>query len=104
MLHEGALNSIPLTTLRLPPEQSDESRNALLALGIDPSKWIACIYWKEKGYPFRWEDSKRIIYDPAPYIAAIRHIIENLGGQVVRLGHPTDVEIPPFPGFSTWRR
>ena len=99
MLKEGGLFSIPLVTLRPPPESIDESDQALLAMGVDPSKWIACVYWKEPGYPFRWEDPRRLIYDPAPYIAAIRHIVEDLGGQVIRLGHPTGIEIPEMKGF-----
>lgn len=99
MLHEYALNALPLTTLRPPPKSVEANDNALMALGLDPMKWVACVYWKESGYKYRWEDAQRIIYDAAPYIAVIRHIIENLGGQVIRLGHPTPLEIPKMPGF-----
>jgi putative glycosyltransferase (TIGR04372 family) len=99
MLTETTAYSIPMTTLRIPPETVDSSDKALVDLGLDPKKWFAIVYWKESGYEFRWEDAKRIIYDPAPYIAAIRHIIEDLGGQVVRLGHPTPTELPEMKGL-----
>lgn len=98
MLNEAMLNSIPVTTLCPPPHTIGPSNDALVAHGLDPSKWIAAVYWKEKDYPFRGNNEVRMIYDPGPYIAVIRHIIENLGGQVVRLGHPTSTELPQLPG------
>lgn len=99
MLLDKGLLAIPTVVLRPPPESIDESDQALLEIGVDPARWIACVYWKEPGYPFRIVDPGRDIYDPAPYIAAIRHIVEDLGGQVIRLGHPTGVEIPEMKGF-----
>ncbi len=99
MLNETAINSVRTTTLRIPPETVDSSDKALIDLGLDPKKWFVILYWKESGYEFRWEDAKRMIYDPAPYIAAIRHIIEDLGGQVVRLGHPTPTKLPKLKGL-----
>jgi putative glycosyltransferase (TIGR04372 family) len=72
---------------------------AMLKLGIDPSRWVACVYWKAPEYKYRDSHVIRTILDPAPYIEVIRHITEDLGGQVVRLGHPTKIEIPAFKGF-----
>jgi putative glycosyltransferase (TIGR04372 family) len=99
MMREAMLNSIPITTLGPPDEAVVQGDEALMNLGLDPSKWVAAVYWKEPNYAFRGEHALRTIYDPAPYIEAIRHITENLGGQVVRLGHPTNVQIPAFKGF-----
>jgi len=99
MLNDAMLYSIPITTLRPPPDKVGPSNDALVALGLDPSKWIATVYWKERGYPFRRDHPLRMIDDPAPYIAVIRHIVENLGGQVVRLGHPSPTELPELPGL-----
>ncbi len=99
MLNEAMLNSIPTTTLMPPPEKVAESDRALIAHGLDPNKWIATVYWKENGYAYRPANNVRTIFKPEPYIGVIRHIIENLGGQVVRLGHPTPTEIPAMPGF-----
>lgn len=99
MLSDAMLYSIPITTLRPPPYKVGPSNDALVALGLDPSQWVATVYWKERGYPFRRDNPLRMIDDPDPYIAVIRHIIENLGGQVVRLGHPSPTELPKLPGL-----
>ena len=88
-----------MPTLRIPEKKFASSDQALIDLGLDPSRWIATVYWKEPGYEFRRFNPVREIVDPAPYIAVIRHIVEELGGQVVRIGHPTDIVIPELPGF-----
>jgi putative glycosyltransferase (TIGR04372 family) len=99
MFSDAALNCIPLPTLRPPLETFDSSDENLLALGLDPSKWIATVYWKELGYQYRGHNRARMIYDPGPYIAAIRHIVEDLGGQVVRLGHTSPEGMPKIKGL-----
>ncbi|MBX7198249.1 MAG: hypothetical protein K1X51_02625 [Rhodospirillaceae bacterium] len=98
MFNEGMLNSIPLATLAPPPETVGPSNQSLLDLGLDPGRWIATVYWKEAAYKFRPDEPWRSP-DPAPYIAAIRHIIEDLGGQVVKLGHPTPTVLPKLKGL-----
>lgn len=98
MFTEGMLNSIPLTTLAPPPETIGSSNQLLMGLGLDPGRWIATVYWKEAGYKFRPDEPWRSP-DPAPYIATIRHIIEDLGGQVVRLGHATPTQLPKLKGL-----
>jgi putative glycosyltransferase (TIGR04372 family) len=99
MFQEGMLNSIPLTAMAPPPETIESSDKALMELGLDPDRWVATVFWKEPGYGFRPPEPSREIADPGPYIAAIRHIIENLGGQVVRLGHPSPTELPKLKGL-----
>ena len=99
VFQEGMLNSIPLATLAPPPEKIDPSDSALMELGLDPERWVATIYWEEPGYGFRPLEPWREIADPEPYIAVIRHIIENLGGQVVRLGHPSPTALPKMKGL-----
>ena len=96
---EGMLNSIPLNALSPPPEIIDPGRDALLRLGLDPERWVATVYWKEPNYEFRPPEPWREIANPEPYVAAIRHIIENLGGQVVRLGHDSPTELPQLKGL-----
>ena len=96
---EGMLNSIPLATLAPPPEEIDRSDAALIELGLDPERWVATIYWKEPAYGFRPPEPWREIADPEPYFAVIRHIIEDLGGQVVRLGHPSPTVPPKMKGL-----
>lgn len=99
MFKEGMLNSLPLAALAPPPETHDPTDKALMDLGLDPERWIATIYWKEPGYGYRPAEPWREVADPEPYIAAIRHIVENLGGQVVRLGHPSPTELPKLKGL-----
>lgn len=98
MMREGMLNAMPSTTLAPPPETVAPSDAALASHGLDPSKWIATVYWKEDGYAHRGFNPIRTITDPTPYLALIRYIVEQLGGQVVRLGHPTPTELPKLPG------
>lgn len=99
MMHELMLNSLPQKRLRPHPKSISINDYKLIAYGLDPSRWYACVYWKEDGYEFRGFNPVRTITNPEPYIATIRHIIENLGGQVVRLGHPTETVIPKMRGF-----
>ena len=96
---EPMLNTLALPTLRIPEKRVGASDQALIELGLDPTRWIATVYWKEAGYEHRGPNPVREIADPGPYIAAIRHIVEDLGGQVVRLGHPTDIVLPQLSGF-----
>ncbi len=97
MLNELMLNTIPTTTLCPPAQTAPEHDQALINLGLDPTKWIAAFYWKEGGYEFRGPNAVRTIFDPEPYFAAIRHVVA-LGGQVVRLGHPTPTTLPQLKG------
>jgi putative glycosyltransferase (TIGR04372 family) len=100
MLAGKHLAAMPaVATLRPREDMLEASDNAMLGLGLDPEKWVATVYWKEPGYQYRIPDARRDITDTTTYIAVIRHIIENLGGQVVRLGHATETELPNLPGL-----
>lgn len=99
MFREGMLNSIPLTTFVPPSEKIEPSDQALMDLGLDPDRWVATVYWKEAGYSFRPADVRRDVADAEPYLAVIRHIIEELGGQVIRLGHPSPTRLPKMKGL-----
>lgn len=101
MFHEDMFGTIPFGRLRPPPQMAERASAALISLGLDPYKWVAAVYWKEWGFLWhRGPDPDRDILDRTPYIAAIRYIIEQLGGQVVRLGHPTPGnEIPKIDGL-----
>jgi putative glycosyltransferase (TIGR04372 family) len=98
MMHELMLNSLPQRKLRPDPKSVVTNDYKLISYGLDKSRWFACVYWKEDGYQFRRYSELRTITNPEPYFATIRHIVENLGGQVVRLGHPTKTVLPQIPG------
>ncbi len=86
MLNHAMLNSIPTVPLEFPPIL-DSYKPLLCGLGLDPGKWVACVYWKQPGYMYRRDNAVRDIHDSSPYMETISHIVNDLGGQVVRLGH-----------------
>jgi putative glycosyltransferase (TIGR04372 family) len=90
-----SLDHVP--RLRVPPSVGKDHEARLRELGLDPERWFACVYWREPGFNDRPAHPLRDILDPAPYFAAIDHIVDTLGGQVVRLGHPTDTPLRSHP-------
>jgi putative glycosyltransferase (TIGR04372 family) len=83
--------------LRFPNAERARQDEALIDIGLDPERWFACVYWREPGYQERTSHPLRDILNPAPYLAAIDHIVDMLGGQVVRLGHPTQTKLRSHP-------
>lgn len=67
-------------------------------LGLDPTRWFVTLHYREPGYEGRRPDPLREL-DPGQAITVTRHVIENLGGQVVRIGHPGMTLFPDLPGF-----
>lgn len=91
-VQEGAL-------LGLPPGIASDAEDQLVALGLDRGNWFAVIHAREDGYKNPGRRHSRSINDFGPYRAAIDHIIDDLGGQVVRLGDSTMEPLPPRPGL-----
>lgn len=83
--------------LSLPVDDGKRHEMLLKELGVDPDRWFACIYWREPGFNDRTAHPQRDILDTGPYFAVIDHIVDDLGGQVVRLGHPTDTTLRKHP-------
>ena len=83
--------------LRVPAVELPGHVAKLKNLGLDPDRWFACVYWREPNFNDRPPHPLRDIIDPASYFAAIDHIVDTLGGQVVRLGHPTNTELRSHP-------
>ena len=112
---EGAKSDIMLTSAALEPtaiagfprkarfavpeEEAGAARDALERLGLDTSRWFACLYWREGGYMSRRPNPFRDVTDSSPYLALARHIVEEQGGQVVRIGHPGVTPLPEMPGL-----
>jgi putative glycosyltransferase (TIGR04372 family) len=85
--------------LRIPTDQVEPLSAELRALGVDPDRWYCCLHYREPGYKYKPTGVNIRDSDPKNYEALTTYIIEKLGGQVVRLGHP---EMAPFrarPGF-----
>lgn len=85
--------------LRVPEKQRSANEKVLRDLGLNPTIWFACFYWREPGYQNRPAHQQPDILDPAPYIEAILYVVEELGGQVGRLGHPTGTVPPDHPSI-----
>ncbi len=66
--------------------------------GLDSNRWFACLHMREDGYRWRMGSDGDRSVDPKTYIPMITDIIENQGGQVVRLGHPSMTPLPEMKG------
>lgn len=84
--------------LRIPDEDTGPLSDAMIEQGVDPNRWFCCIHYREPGYVHRPARFLRDL-DPRPYMALVEDIVENLGGQVVRLGHPNMTPFPKRRGF-----
>jgi putative glycosyltransferase (TIGR04372 family) len=87
MISENMLNSNEFIHLSAPKRTKNAAFDFLEKNGLDLSRWFACVYWKEPNYIYRNNVPTRTIFNNQPYIDAIDFIINELGGQVVRLGH-----------------
>ena len=78
--------------LRIPPEEAPALEKRLIKAGVDPKRWFTVLHYREPNYGARPADPLRDI-DPAVLQWVSDGIIDGLGGQVVRVGHP---EMAPF--------
>ena len=80
--------------LAIPEAEAEILSDALEAAGVDRGHWFACVYWREPGYLDRRPHRHRDVTNPSYYHAVMRHVLDDLGGQVVRLGHPGMSQLP----------
>jgi putative glycosyltransferase (TIGR04372 family) len=83
----------------VPDDLAPPLNRILETRGVSKDGWFVCLHMREAGY--RWRpvsDSDRNV-DPHDYLPMIRHIIDDLGGQVVRLGHPEMTPLPEMDGL-----
>ena len=85
--------------LRIPADDVDALATELTEAGVDPARWFTTVHYRQGNSA------------PNPHLEPLRdvpagnfhelakHIIEDLGGQVVRLGHPGMDKLPPQPGY-----
>lgn len=88
----------PLVPLRFPQKSATLLHRQLVGLGLDETRWYCCMHYREPNYVFKSTSNLRDS-DPAIYLPLIDYVIERLGGQVVRIGHPQMRDHPPRPGF-----
>jgi putative glycosyltransferase (TIGR04372 family) len=71
---------------QIPVAQRGALEARLIELGVDPRRWFSCIYYRQGNSDLRGRASYRDV-DDRPFEALARHIIADMGGQVVRIGH-----------------
>lgn len=74
--------SLKISQTLVPGAQAD-----LINRGLDPERWFCTIHWREPNYRHKPLPNFRDA-DPKVYLRAIDYIIDEMGGQVVQLGHP----------------
>jgi len=73
---------------------------ALTSLGLQPDKWFVVLHLREMGYQHRQGVSEERSVNPYDYLPAIKRIIQDHGGQVVRIGDPSMTPLPPMEGLT----
>lgn len=85
-------------SLRIPDKLCEGYGKILVDRGLDPDKWFAVIHYREPTYEYRPPRGMRDV-DPKDFLALRDFIIDELGGQVVRLGHTGMTPFPDRAGF-----
>lgn len=87
---------------RIPQNLEQSLQELLTRSGVLPDRWFACLHVRESGYQWRQAGTEDMQYrdaDPKSYLPMINDIIDNQGGQVVRLGDPSMTPLVDRPGF-----
>jgi putative glycosyltransferase (TIGR04372 family) len=95
---EAVMRGMQKVSLRIPNADLDPGRRALVELGLDPERWFCALHWREPTYEHKFGSNMRDV-DPANYLPVIDYIIDELGGQVVQLGHPEMNRHAARPGY-----
>ena len=83
--------------LRFPEEMAEELTGKLVSAGASADRWIVCLHARQSNYEFRNFYQPDRTVDPAPYFQLADYVIDELGGQVVRLGDPSMTPAPARP-------
>jgi putative glycosyltransferase (TIGR04372 family) len=83
----GLLGFENLGYLSIPQEAVADCTEGLIKRGVKPDRWFCTVHARESGYPSAAKSGLRNA-DLPTYFGTIVHIIDQLGGQVVRIGHP----------------
>jgi putative glycosyltransferase (TIGR04372 family) len=86
----------------LPSAYETELREALSRRGLDPDRWFACLAVEGTAPGAKGDPSTTV--DVAAYVPMLRHIVESLGGQVVRVGSPDAQPLPEMDGLINLSR
>lgn len=92
-----------LDHLRFPEDLRDRYGEELAVRGVDPTLGFCCIHYRENNYKLRTGHALRDTPDPERYEQLRDYLIDELGLQVVRVGHPEQTEFRPRKGFVDLR-
>jgi putative glycosyltransferase (TIGR04372 family) len=97
MMHDIHLLSFETPAkLRVPDDRTDHLTRELVQLGLDPNRWFCTLHYREASYKgANWIRDG----DPQKFETVSNQIIDDLGGQVVRVGHPGMAPFQKRPGF-----
>jgi len=98
LLNAAVFWGLPRVALQIPGSEADNATEKLIQLGLDPNRWYCTIHWREPNYVYKPISNIRDA-NPQTYLALIDHIIDDLGGQVVQLGHPEMHHHAGRPGY-----
>jgi putative glycosyltransferase (TIGR04372 family) len=97
MRHSAVTMLHPSAKFRIPPAREEALEAQLKALGVDPGRFIVTMHCREGAYHGDTSNTRNV--DPMVYYEAARHIIENQGGQVLRLGEASASALPETRGL-----
>ena len=99
MANSRTVHALERTTpLQVPAERRDALADRMCELGLAPDKPFCVVHYRDGSYPLKGGNPHRNGL-PEAYYQAIEHIIDDLGCQVVQLGHPEMTPFPARPGF-----
>ena len=88
----------PVARFAIPTELAPPLLSRLLGAGLSEDRWFCVLHYRNAGYRPSDERGNRDLHTNDP-LKIVDHIISNLGGQVVRIGHLGMSPISPRPGF-----
>lgn len=100
---EGDLLRFPSwPAFQIPALRRDEMFSKLRACRLSEDNWVVTLHYREPTYPLRGATPYRDVSSDEPYHELAKHIIHDLGGQVIRIGHKEMRDWPELnrtPGF-----
>ena len=99
MLAENLRKFQRLPKFQIPPSEAEGLMQRLQKKGLSFGRWHATIFYRLPNYKHRGPTPYRDIQDEGNWAALADHIINDLGGQVARIGHDGMADWPPRKGF-----
>jgi putative glycosyltransferase (TIGR04372 family) len=98
-LHPRMVEATNLPTFRVPASQEKQLSERLLAAGVATDRWIATMHYRQGSSAPRSDPDERRDVHAENFHRLADHIIDELGGQVIRIGHPGMDPAPSREGY-----